>query len=98
MVTCQAGSAREAWKLSEPGGPAAVLVPQHGEERLVERQVAPAPVARVDDVRVLRMEAGLHRDEVGDERAALDVGLVRARPVEGQREVEGAAAGLHYHR
>ena len=48
----------------------AVARPDDREERLVERQVADAPVARVVRVGVLGMEARLGADEVRDRRRA----------------------------
>ena len=50
---------------------AARLLPQHREERLVHREVAAAAVARVGLVHVGRVEAGVGRDQVGDDRAAV---------------------------
>ena len=73
-------------------------VPEHREERLVHRQVAAAPVARVDLVDVGRVEAGVGGDQVGDDRAAVARRLVGSRAVEGQRVVERAAARLDHDR
>ena len=66
-------------QLGEPGAARARLVPEHREERLVQREVAAAPVARVDEVHLGRVEAGLHRDQVGHQRPAVGRGLVGAR-------------------
>ena len=49
----------ERRQLGEPGRAVARLVPEHGEERLVEGEVAALAVARVDEVDVALVEARL---------------------------------------
>src|SRR6188508_1523539 len=91
-------SRRESRQLLQPLAAAAVLVPQHWEERLVEGEVASSSVARIDQVDVGRVEAGLDRDQVGHERPSLNLRLVGARAVEGEGVVERTAAGIDHHR
>ena len=62
-----------------------------------ERSAA-AAVARVDEVHLGRVEAGLDRNEVRHERAPVGRGLVGPGAVEGERVVERAAARLDHHR
>ena len=79
----------------EPRRPVPGLVPEHGEERLVEREVALPAVARVDEVDVRLVEAHLDGQHVGDERHPRD-GCVRVRcgAVPGEAVVERATARL----
>ena len=64
------------------------LLPEHREERLVHREVAAAAVARVDLVHVGRVEAGVGRDQVRHDRAA-----VAARPRWGPSRGRSASGG-----
>ena len=43
-------SSRQAGQLAEPGGAAAVLVPEHREEGLVEGEIISAAIAGVDEI------------------------------------------------
>ena len=79
----------------EPGRPCAGLVPQHGEERFVHRQVAVASVARVVQVDVRLVEPGLGRQHVRDQPHPSDGSArVRCRPVPRGVVVERASARL----
>ena len=62
---------RQRGQPGQPVAPAARLLPQHREEGLVHREVAAAAVARVGLVDVGRVEAGVGRDQVGDDRPAV---------------------------
>ena len=80
---------------AEPRRPVPALVPQHREERLVQREVALALVARVDEVDVRLVEAHLDRQHVRDERHPRHRGVrVRRRAVPREAVVERAAARL----
>ena len=70
------------------------VVPEHGEERLVHRGVAVAPVARVDQVDVAMVEARGGGEHVGDEgHPSHGAARVRLGAVPREVVVEGAAAG-----
>ena len=82
-------------QLGEPGRAVAALVPEDGEERLVEREVAAPAVARVHEVDLLVVEPHVGGDHVRDERHPRDGCIrVRRRPVPAEPVMERSAAGL----
>src|SRR3954462_4614590 len=70
----------------QPWGPAAVLPPQDREERLVQRLLAEAAIARVDRVGLAIAPARVRRDQVADHGAPL-----RVRALVGRAAVERPA-------
>src|SRR6188508_1687325 len=86
----------EIRELCEPGRAVSRLAPDHGEERLVERQVTMAAIARVRQIHTRLVEARLHWDEMRDQRHARDGSTdVRRRAVPREAVVEGSATRLH---
>ena len=80
----------------EPGCAVARLAPDHWEERLVERQVTVAAIARVRQIHIRLVETRLDRDEVRDERHARDGAAdVRRRAVPREAVMEGSATRIH---
>ena len=83
---------RERRQILQPVGPTAVLVPEHGKERLIEGEVASPSVARVDEVGVRGVEPCLHWHQVGHKARRSTSDSFGSGAMEGERVVERAAA------